>query len=228
MKNFKNYFAVAKINFKRTTWIAYMIAGICMLAMLIDIIIDRSLQRTEDTAISFYCMAYIICILAPIFISSVNYTKLMNIGVKKKQYFFGCIINYIVFATIVSLFGVIETYLIDDFLSANGSTIYGLVRIFGWDSNVFTAFFSQFAFLLLVQSTIHTLTFMQTKWYGWVADAVIVVIISVFTPIPALRSVEEFFFSLIIFAKPLVQIFVCLALSALFYATNIYYLRKRI
>lgn len=228
MKKMNNYNAVAKVNFKYTTWIAYMVAAVCMAAIVVDLILDRILDNTGDTSISVYCMAYLVCIMAPVLIASVNYTKLMNIGVKKKQYFFACIINYIVFAAAVSLLGVLETYLLDDFLNASGSTVYGLIRVFGWDSNIFTAFFSQFAFLLLAESVIHTLTFMQTKWYGWAADILIIVIISVFTPIPALRAVEVFFFDMTIFAAPLVQIPVCLALAALIYATNLFYLKKRI
>ena len=51
--------------------------------------------------------------------------------------------------------------------------------------------------------------------------------ISVFTPIPALRAAEVFFFNLTIFATPLVQIAVCVGLAALVYATNLFYLKKR-
>lgn len=221
-----NYFSVAKINFKYTTWIAYMVAAICMAAMATDMILDRMFDNVGNTSVAIYNMLYIVCVMAPVFIASVNYTKLMNIGVKKKQYFYACMINYIVFAAVISLFGVLETYLLDGYLTTSGK-VYGLIEVFGWDSNVFTAFFSQFAFLLLVESMIHTLTFMQTKWYGWVADVLIVTIISVFTPIPALRSAEVLFFNLTIFAAPTVQIAVCIGLSILIYATNLFYLKKR-
>ena len=63
-------------------------------------------------------------------------------------------------------------------------------------------FFSQFSFLLLTEAVIHTLVFMQTKWYGWAADLLIVAIISVFTPIPVLREAEIFFFRFTIFERP--------------------------
>lgn len=224
----KKYFAIAKINFKHTTWVAYLVAGICVAAMLVDIILDRTLNYVGDTSISLYSMFYLVPIMAPIFIASINYSKFMNIGVKRKAYFYACIINYVIIAAIVSLSAILEMYLLDDKLIASGSIIYGLIRVFGWDSNVFTAFFSQFAFLLMVESIIHTLTFIQTKWYGWAADILIAAIISVFTPIPVLRSVEVFFFNMTIFAKPVIQITVCLTLAALIYSTNLFYLKKRI
>ena len=160
MNKVHNYLSVAKINFKHTTWISYMVAAIGMVAMAVDMVLDRTLNNVGDTSIAIYSMLYLICILAPVFIASVNYTKLMNIGVKKKQYFYSCMINYIVFAAVISFLGVLETYLLDGYLNASGSTVYGLIEVFGWNSNIFTAFFSQFAFLLFVESVIHTLTFM--------------------------------------------------------------------
>lgn len=228
MTNFKKYWAVAKVNFKCTTWVAYLVAAICMAAVAVDMVLDRTLNNVGDASIAIYSILSLICILAPIFIASVNYAKLTNIGVKKKQFFYGCMINYLVFAAAISLLGVLETYLLDGYLNASGSTVYGLIEVFGWNSNIFTAFFSQFAFLLLTESIIHTLTFMQTKWYGWVADVVIVAIISVFTPIPVLRQAEVRFFNQIIFAKPaIIQIASCLALSVGFYLTNLFYLKMR-
>ncbi|MDD2648896.1 MAG: hypothetical protein PHI27_07980 [Eubacteriales bacterium] len=224
----KKYTTVAKINFRYTTWIAYLVAGICAAAMIVDTIIDKSMGMTGDNAISYYSMLYLICIMAPIFIASINYSRHINIGVKKKAYFYGCAINYVVFAAIISLCGVIETFLIDPYLTSDGYQIYGLVKVFGWDSNVFTAFFSQFAFLLLVESVLHTFTFIQDKWYGWLADVIVVVIISVFTPIPALRQVETAFFNLIIFSAPVAQIFTCLLLAAAVYSTNLVYLKNKI
>lgn len=221
------YWMVAKVNFKKTTWIAYLVAGICFVAMIADFILDYTVNTIGDSTVAAYCTLYLVCILAPIFIASVNYTKMMNIGVKKKTYFGGCMINYVMFAAVISLFGVLEHYLIDPVLSAH-KTIYGLIPVFGWDTSVFGAFFSQFSFLLLVEAVIHTLVFMQAKWYGWVADVLIVAIISVFTPIPALREAEIFFFNFTIFRQPaIIHIAVCLVLSSFIYLTNIFYLKNR-
>lgn len=227
MSALKKYITVARINFRYTTWIAYLVAGICLLAMLIDLILDRLLVVVGDTSISMYNMLYLVCLLAPVLIASVNYRKLMNIGVKKKTYLGGCAVNYIVFAAAVSLLCVLLSYLVDRPLTAGGSTIYGLIEVFGWNSSPLAAFLSQFAFLLLTEVVLHTLTFMQTRWYGWAADALIVTIISVFTPIPALRTAEVFFFDMTIFSAPVVQVPLCLALAALVYATNLFYLKNR-
>ena len=230
MNKMKSYRAVARVNFRYTTWIAYLIAAICAVAMIVDFVLDKIIGNIGDTSVAFSSMFYLVCVMAPIFIASVNYTKLMNIGVKKKAYFYGCIINYVVFAAGASLLATVEHFLIDPKIAEYNYRLFGLLdeNVFGWGTNVFTAFFSQFAFLMMVQAAIHTLVFMQTKWYGWAADILIVSIISFFTPIAALRSVELFFFRYTIFVKPaILQMAVCLALAAAFYATNLFYLKRR-
>jgi hypothetical protein len=61
----------------------------------------------------------------------------------------------------------------------------------------------------------------QTAWYGWVADVILIAVISVFTPIAPLRAAEAWFFHLIIFSTPVVQILVSLVGAAVLYAISL-------
>lgn len=220
------YWAVAKVNFRRGAFAAYLTAGICVLAGITDMILDRALN-TGDITLAVYNYLCLVPLIAPVLFASVSFTKFMHIGVKKKTYLYGCAINYAVYAAAVSVIGMLETFLIDRPLGG-ASPVYGLISVFGWDQNILTALFCPFAFLLFAQAVLHTLTFIQTRWYGWAADLVIVVILSVFTPIAPLRQVEVWFFHLVIFQKPaILQIGTCLILSLLVYATNLFYLRRR-
>ncbi len=221
MTDLKKYWAVAKVNFKYTK-VPYLVTGICLILTITDFILDIILKQS-DMEISPSNYLYLLCVLSPIMIASENYGKFMNIGVKKKTYFWGCAINYIILAALVSLACVAEYYLLNfDFAVIN------LIEVFGWNTNIFSAFCSLFAFLLLGESIIHTLTFMQTKWYGWAADLLIAALISVFVPIPVLRRAWIFFFEYVIFFKPaIVQIIVCVALAAAIYVTNLFYLKRR-
>lgn len=230
MRKFREYKAVAGVNFKRGVWVSYLVSGICVLAMLADVIVDKLIPSQKgDVSVAAGNMLYLIPLLTPVFIASRNYVRLMNIGVKKKQYFYGCLINYVIFAAMVALMGVIDTYAVAPAILSyvDYEHLYSLVTVFGWDSNPLTAFFSPFFFILLLESVVHTLTFIQTKWYGIAADLLIVVIVSVFIPIPALRQALTLFFGVVIFSAPAVQIPVCAALSALIYATNLFYLKRR-
>ncbi len=222
MADLRKYWTVAKVNF-RNIKSAYLVTGICLLLTIVDFIIDIAFN-TSDFNITPSNYLYLLCVLAPILIASGNYGKFMNIGVKKKVYLWGCALNYIVISAFVSLICAAGYF----FSKTAGISVISLVEIFGWNANIFTAFFSSFAFLLLAQMIIHTLTFMQTKWYGWAADLLIAALIGVFIPIPVLRQAWLFFFNLIIFFKPaIVQTAICLILAAAVYATNLFYLKIR-
>jgi hypothetical protein len=65
------------------------------------------------------------------------------------------------------------------------------------------------------------MTAAQDKWYGWVADVLIVAIISVFTPIEPLRASLVWFFNLIIFhSNTFLQIAAYLILATAIYSLN--------
>ena len=227
MNNIKKVWTVTKVNFRYSTWIAYLVTFICLLGGISNYITAKFVEQDNSiTSVGNYL--YILCLMAPILLASINYSKLMHIGVNKKTYLKSCIIIYVVFSAVVSLLDIVCYYFIDLPLESEIKQIFNLIKIFNWDTNVLTAFFCQFAFLFLLQSVVHTLTFIQTKWYGIMADVLIVAIISVFTPIAVLRQAEVFFFYMIIFIKPAIaQIGICLGLSALILWTNLFYMKRR-
>ena len=58
-----------------------------------------------------------------------------------------------------------------------------------WTENgIFAAALQQMFFLLLVMVFLHVLLSMQTHWYGWLTDVVLVAIVCVFTPIAPSRD----------------------------------------
>lgn len=224
MNKLKKYWAIAKINFKQTG--VYISALILYLMMIADIIVDFYLE--ESTGVLPSNMLYIIPVLVPIFIASTNYSKFMNLGIKKKTFFFGCIINYVVFALFISLLSTIEALAIPEIQAKFGGHITGISFGLGWNSSVINAFFSEFTFILFIEVLIHTLTFMQTKWYGWVTDFYILIVLCVFLPIKPLRLSVKFFFNWLLLANPaIVHIAICLIVTALIYASNLIYLRNR-
>lgn len=224
MNKLKKYWAIAKINFKQTG--VYISALILYLMMISNIIVCFYLE--ESTALLPSNFLYIIPLLVPILIASTNYSKFMNLGIKKKTFFFGCIINYVVFALIISLLSTIETFTIPTIQSRFGGHITGISFGFGWDNSVINVFFSEFAFILFIEILVHTITFMQTKWYGWVTDFYILIVLCVFLPIKPLRLSVKFFFNWMLISSPaIVHILICLIVTALIYASNLIYLKNR-
>ena len=222
--------AVAKINFKNIK-LAYAITFItmgCILAQDIVYIILSFFNiypGKDNSTVWLGNYLYLIIILGAIFIPSLNFRKMMNLGAKRNGFFWGCMINYIIMAAVASLAGIILYYTYEQLIFSNiypGGFTLNPIYWFGWiDNGPVIAFFQQFAFLLFAATFIHTLTAIQDKWYGWATDVILVAIISVFTPIAPLRAALLWFFNMIIFqSNAFIQIAFCLILSVIIYSLN--------
>lgn len=226
--NFKSVGAITRVNFTRTTWIAYLVAGICFLNTFIQAFIYNLLGYSENSQVSEGNMLLLVLILSAVLIPSVNFSKIMHLNGKKQDFFWACLFNYIFFAAVLSAINLLLMYTYD---RAMGSTItlWNIAEIFGWTKDgIILAFLRQFAFYLLLGIAIHTLTALQTFWYGWVTDLIIIAVISVFTPIAPLRKLMLDFFNMIIFnPNPIVHIITCLVLSALIYSIYIPVLSRK-
>lgn len=223
-------FVVAKINF-RNIKTAYLLTGIAMALALIQSIVfiilavfDINPNGPDNMTTSFGNYLFLLLILSAIFVPSKNFRKMMNLGGKRADFFKGCIINYAIMAAIISFVSLILFYTYDKYMVAEfyGGGTLDVLYWFRWlDNGPVVAFFRQFAFLFLLAAVVHTLTAVQDKWYGWAADVLIVAIISVFTPVAALRPALVWFFNLIIFhSNAAVQIGACVILALLVYSLN--------
>lgn len=174
---------------------------------------------------------YLGVLLMACLIPCLNFRKFMNLNVRKSVYLQGTALTYIVAAVAASGLNLAFYFTVDQ-LFANNITTYSInvLDVFGWINNgVFIAFIQQFAFLLLVAAVTHTLTTMQTFWYGWVIDIVLIAILSVFIPIAPLRNVLIKFFYLLIFNhNALLQIGLCLLLAAVVYLLSIIPVKHKI
>lgn len=222
----KTDLAVAKINFKNSK-LSYMIFLIAVGAVLISTITNMIFTPNEagqNYQVGVGSYAYLLVLLMAIFIPALNFRKFMNLNVKKGAYIRGCAVNYVVVALLASAFNHLCLLAVDPLLTLPPRFfVWNLVNIFGWSANgLVVAFFQQFAFLLLLAAVAHTLTTIQTFWFGIAVDLVIVAIISVFTPIEPLRNVLVGFFGLILFhPNPWLQIGTCLLLAVVVYVLSI-------
>jgi hypothetical protein len=224
--NLKKAWVIAKINFSHLK-LVYIITAVTVLAgtsNLIQFLVSPTNNKYIDTA----NYLYLAVILAPVFIPSLNFRKIMHLNGKKLDFYWGTLINYIIISAVVSLANII-LFILCQSIFGSRLIIWNTVGLFGWMSHgIVMAFLQQFFFLLLSAIVIHTLTSMQTFWFGWVADAVLAAIISVFTPIPVLRNALIWFFNMIIFNRcAAVQIISCLVLSAVIYALYLPVLQRK-
>lgn len=226
--NINKIVTIAGINFKRTTWIAYLVAFLGFASAFIQNIIFYFCNYSGSQQISEGNELIIAIIVAAVLIPTVNFKKIMHLNGKKDDFFWACLLNYIVFSAILSLVMIILRTTIDTAISPVVK-VWDILDIFGWMSNgIIIAFFIQFAFYMLLAVTVHTLTSIQTFWFGWVVDFVIASILGIFIPIVPLQAQLLKFFRLIIFnSNPISQIIVCLVLATAIYAVNIPVLSRK-
>ncbi len=157
---------------------------------------------------------WLLAVLTPFFFVFYDFTKLMHLGASKRDYCIGCLISYGFLALSISLVNTGIHLLIDPVYPAQ--TVINLMDVCKWTENgIAVAGFQQMFFLLLVMIFLHVLLSMQSHWYGWLTDAVLVAIICIFTPIAPLRAVLAGFFQLVMLnGNAAMHIGICLLLSA--------------
>lgn len=167
-----------------------------------------------DIVLSNGNYTWLLAVLTPFFFVFYDFTKLMHLGTSKKDYFFGCLISYGFLAFCISLVNTLILLLIDPVYPAQ--KVINMMDVCKWTENgVVVAGLQQMFFLLLVMVFLHVLLSMQSNWYGWLTDAVLVAVICIFTPIAPLRTVLSCFFKIIMLnGNAVLHIGTCLLLSA--------------
>jgi hypothetical protein len=218
--------SITKLNL-RNLQAAYITTASCIAALASNFIITaiafRGVDLSTNTGLSIGWALLLLPILAGILVASRNFRRIINLGGKRESFFRGCLLTYALLACAASLLGVIIYYAIDRPYIAYGR-LGGLITVpelFGWNVNGFVSFFTQqCAFMFLSAVFAHTLAAAQGKWFGFAADAALIAVISIFTPIAPLRAALAWFFHVILFAPPPPQIAACLLLAIALYALN--------
>ena len=235
-KSLNKSLVVAKTNL-RNIKLAYIITAVTAGSIVIQDIVYVILNMfginigAGEGMMGAGNMLFLLIILSAVFIPSMNFRKMMNLGGRRGNFFTGCAVTYAIMAACVSLASIILYYTYENAVTSyfDGWTL-NVLYWFGWaDNGAVIAFFQQFAFLFLAACVIHTLAAAQDKWYGWVADILIIAVISVFTPIAPLRAALVWFFNLIIFhSNAFLQIVACLILALAVYSLNKLILARKV
>ena len=218
---YKKAFAVAKLSLSQMRNV-YFITGIVLILMFANFAVATAIRMEGNSSVSGGNYFILLPILAAIFIPAQHMRKIFNLGAKRRDFFNGAAYTYIILSASAALIMVLFHYVIDRLMGIVFYEVLDMMAAFGFiQRGPVVAFLQMFAFLTLFSAFIHTLTMIQDKWYGWVADVLIVAIISVFTPIAPLRAALVWFFNMILFHNnAAVQILFCLVLADLIYLLN--------
>jgi hypothetical protein len=227
--------AAAKVIF-RTIKAAYIVTGILFILPLVQdlvfiILTSRGVIENDNTAVSVGNYLYLLAPLAGIMTAG-PFRRFINLGGKRDGFWAGCLFGFIILAGAISLANTIVYLVYDRFIMGFGHyvEIINLLDVFGWSGRgLIVAFIQQFAVLFLLTVFFHTLAALHYCWIGLAADALLVAIISVFTPIAPLRAAEAAFFNWILFyPHALAQICACLVLGMGLLALNRLILARRL
>ena len=221
----KTAWTVAKLNL-RNLRVAWWITGVIFVLLVANVVVFASVaahgvDMSGNGGIGFGNTVWLMPLLAAIFIPAMNYRRIVNLGGRRAQYFWGVGLVYVLLAAGASLVNTVAYYAADRPITDDGRIggLWNLTQVFGWTAHgPVVAFVQQFAFLLLFTAFVNLLVSMQDKWYGLALDVVVVAIISVFTPIAPLRHALAGFFHLVIFSQAALQIVACLVIAAVLYA----------
>ena len=197
------------------------------ISFIITALVVLCATSSGDVVLSNGNYAWLLAVMTPFFFVFYDYTKLMHLGANKRDYYSGCLISYGVLALGISLINTLIHLLTDPVYPAQA--VINMMDVCKWTENgTWIAGVQQMFFLLLVMIFLHVLLSMQPHWYGWLTDAVLVAIICVFTPIPALRSVLSNFFQVIMLnGNAFLHIGICLLLSAALSFAGLWVLKRK-
>ena len=163
------------------------------ISFIITALVVLCATSSGDVVLSNGNYSWLLAVFTPFFFVFYDFTRLMHLGTSKKDYFSGCLISYVFLAFCISVVNTIIHLLIDPVYPAQ--TVINLMDVCQWTKNgILVAGLQQMFFLLLVMVFLHVLLTMQPYWYGWLADAVLVSMICIFTPFASLRNVLAGFF----------------------------------
>ncbi|MCL2470412.1 MAG: hypothetical protein FWF25_01535 [Propionibacteriaceae bacterium] len=223
----KKAWTIATVNMKNIH-AAYIATAVVFLALVSQYVVNAILaaQGMDISTSYMVSVAWAFWLLIPltaILVPARNFNRIINLGGKRNPFFWGSLMLNAVMAGAVSLVTILIGYVVDPAIVKSGALggVFVIQDIFGWGAyGPVVAFLQQFAFLFLFGSFVHTLSAAHSKWYGLVADVVIIAIISVFTPIAPLRGALVWFFHTVLFASAPWQILTCLVLGVVIYAIN--------
>ncbi len=221
----KSVWMISKLNLKNLK-VPYIIIGVLFLVMLVqDIIKIVTASGDSQTIISIGNYLWLFIPFAAVYIATKNFRRIVNLGGKRKSFFKGNLVTYLILSGAVALISTLLYYTYDRFITDAKAFegVLNLLTVFGWSTHGPAAvFFQQFAFLFLLAVCAHTLAAVQGSWIGWTVDIFIAAVLAVFIPIAPLRTILIGFFNLIIFQPgALFQILACLVLGGAIYALNL-------
>lgn len=221
---------VVKYHFLRTLKMAYIVILIILIvAIVVNIIVETTIGSRNNNSSELYgSYLAVMIILAPVLIAGKHYSKLLNIGARKIDFFKGSLVTYAMLSIGVALLSTLFHYFILPMLPDQKISI-SIIGAFGWaDSTFFVCFIRQVGFYMLVSMILHSLVMFHQTRIGIIVDVLIVAILAVFIPITPLRESLVRFLNTVLLNENVLYMFISnLFLGGILYTSTLYVMARK-
>jgi len=226
--NMNKSLTMAKTNFKLAKT-PLVLTLLFVGANLINQIIMLNIDGVDSGMVSTGNIFILYAILIALFIPLSYFRRLISLGIKKKIFFRGTTLTYIITAVILAIINIIIYYIETAIVGDRPFLYMNILNVFNWfQHGVIGCFLYQFTFYILLMNFINLLAISNDGLGGWIISAVAVTIISVSTPIKPLRNAFAAFLQALLFNPNLfLQILYTIILTTIMaYATR-YFIRRK-
>jgi hypothetical protein len=207
----------------------WSLLGFMAIAIIIDLILNRSLGNGGNSHVSFGSIFIIFIIITAITLPISYFKKITQLGATRKQYYSGLLIVYVLCSITFAVFNIVWMKLEISFNRIyENHTIY-ILEVFHWDQfGLAGMFLYQFGAYLLLMSILNLLFSGLRHAAGWVIWGILITAIPIGTSLPSLRpKVAEAFLALLFNDSLLKGFGLTLLLSCLFLAGGWWFTSRR-
>ena len=204
------------------------VTGFIAAGLLANVIVYLADASDDMTGVSIANQFLIFLLFVASVLPAAYFKRIINLGASRKQYYFGLLAIYLIWAAAFSVINVLwiklETGLFRGHLEA-----FNILEIFHWDQfGVAGMLVYQFGTYLLLMSLLNLLFSGLRHWAGWLIWAVLVAAIPVGTSVPSLRPYVVDGLKALLFNDSLLRGFgLTMILSFVFLAGGWFFTRKR-
>lgn len=187
MNKIKSIVKISLDSSKPSYYISVGFVSAIFLELLLYIVL---LPNYRNGYLSMSNMLLLNLLIYPIIASTVNFKKMLNIGVKKNEFVKGVFLSYVILSTLIAVVIIIinqfEVYLIQ----FTNLWYINIIDTFGWMKYGFIGcLLYQISAYTLLMSIVHLIAFSNTFRWGWFVDVALSSLLLVFLLVKPLREI---------------------------------------
>lgn len=182
------YWAQAKASLIMLRVYLYIILGVCVLSVVLNVILGATVGTGSNTTVSAGNVVGVFLLCASTVLPAAIFRKITNLGSTRGEYYRGLLIFYAVLAAGLAVLNVawlqLEVHVLRDYYS-----MYDILEVFHWDRFGYGgSFLYQFGAYMMLASLLNFLFSGLRHYVGWISWGILIAAIPVSMSIDSLRE----------------------------------------